>query len=85
MTVLPVDFRRCRLAACAAGQVVRSLAGQPITTFVHVVDCRGARRVPPQASCRRGPGNLYIQYWLDCRIGLEIRRVMRTHLAPATR
>jgi hypothetical protein len=65
MTALPVDFRRCRRAACAAGaasgQAIRSLSGEPITAFVHVVDCR----TRSSAGCggARG-GNVYIQYWL---------------------
>jgi len=53
---LPVDFRRCRAAACgdgsARGLVHRTDAGLPITAFVHVIDRRG-----------RG-GALYLQYWL---------------------
>jgi hypothetical protein len=50
---LPVDFRRCRNAACgdgsARGLVDRTDAGLPVTAFVHVI---------------RRAGNLYIQYWL---------------------
>ncbi len=53
MRALPVDFRRCRETACsdgaAAGRVVSSDAGEPVTAFVHVV-ARG--------------GRTYIQYWL---------------------
>jgi hypothetical protein len=68
---LPVDFRRCRSAACgdgaSRGVVRRSDAGLPVTAFVHVVDCR------PDAVERSGAegydcsssraGNLYLQYW----------------------
>jgi len=68
---MPVDFRRCRSTACGDGEseglVHRSDARLPLTAFVHVVDCRAARREemeaagadcsPPRA------GNLYIQYW----------------------
>lgn len=53
---LPVDFRRCREAACgdgtARGLVHRTDVGLPVTAFVHVIDRR-----------ERG-GALYIQYWL---------------------
>jgi hypothetical protein len=69
---LPVDFRRCRVAACgdgsARGLVHESDEGRHVTAFVHVIDCRdGAEGASPAA----GPvdcsgaraGNLYIQYW----------------------
>jgi hypothetical protein len=50
---LPVDFRRCRDAACgdgsARGLVHETDAGLPVTAFVHVIE--------------RG-GGIYIQYWL---------------------
>lgn len=55
---LPVDFRRCaRDPGCAdgpegPGEVSRSLAGEPATAFVRVID----------RSAAGGP--LYIQYWL---------------------
>jgi hypothetical protein len=71
MRALPVDFRRCRSPACAdgreAGVVTRSLAGEPVVAFVHVVDCRPAavarteRRGGDCSEERRG--NLYLQYW----------------------
>jgi hypothetical protein len=52
---LPVDWRRCRTAACGdggeEGVVRRTDADLPVTAFVHVVD-------------RRPEGYLYIQYWL---------------------
>jgi hypothetical protein len=52
---VPVDWRRCRSAACGdggeEGEVRRTGAGLPVTAFVHVVD-------------RRPRGALYIQYWL---------------------
>ena len=68
---LPVDFRRCRSTACsdgsARGLVQRSDSGEPVTAFVHVVDCRpGAAESSAAvgADCS-GPraGNLYISYW----------------------
>ncbi len=67
---VPVDFRRCRRAACGDGAerglVSRSDAGLPVTAFVHVVDCRPQALENPEAGfdCS-GPraGNLYIQYW----------------------
>ncbi|MDX6633182.1 MAG: hypothetical protein QOG26_1187 [Solirubrobacterales bacterium] len=53
MTALPVDFRSCRDTTCGAGAargtVTRSITGQPVTAFVHVVE--------------RG-GSTYLQYWL---------------------
>jgi len=73
---LPVDFRRCRVAACgdgsARGLVHRTDAGLHVTAFVHVVDCRdGPQRALAAAAPGEGPpdcsgaraGNLYIQYW----------------------
>jgi hypothetical protein len=68
MTALPVDFRRCRSPECSdgppSGVVWESRAGEPVTAFVHVVDCRDGAD-PGGAECG-GPraGNLYIQYWL---------------------
>lgn len=50
---LPVDFRRCREAACgdgsARGLVHETDAGLPVTAFVHVIE---------------RSGYLYLQYWL---------------------
>jgi hypothetical protein len=65
---LPVDWRRCRTAACAdggaEGAVRRSDAGLPVTAFVHVVDCRpGSETATADCSDGRG-GNFYLQYWL---------------------
>jgi hypothetical protein len=70
MRAVPVDFRSCRADACAegadAGPVHQSLVGEPVTAFVHVVDCRD-----PEAAVRAGydcsgerSGRVYIQYWL---------------------
>ncbi len=51
---VPVDFRRCRAAACSDGAL-------PVTAFVHVVDCRGEGEGYDCSGSRAG--NLYIQYW----------------------
>lgn len=63
---LPVDFRRCRRAACADGTarglVDRSDAGLSVTAFVHVIDCRGPAAETPRCAGPRA-GRLYIQYW----------------------
>jgi hypothetical protein len=72
MTALPVDYRRCRTDACAAGPeegaVTRSLLGQRVVAFTHAIDCRpGAARASEAAGMDcSGPrgGNLYLQYWL---------------------
>jgi hypothetical protein len=71
MTALPVDYRRCREDACSrgapTGEVWRSSTGEPVTAFVHVVDCRAltARRTERQGGDCSGDraGNLYLQYW----------------------
>lgn len=70
MRAVPVDFRSCREDACAegaaSGAVGESLAGEPVTAFVHVVDCRD-----PTAAAQQGyecagerAGRVYFQYWL---------------------
>jgi hypothetical protein len=70
MRALPVDFRSCREDPCAegpeAGHVRTSLAGEPITVFVHAIDCRD-----PEAAVREGfdcsgdrADRVYVQYWL---------------------
>ncbi len=71
MRAVPVDFRRCREDPCSlgpeAGEVDRTSSGEPVTLFVHAVDCR-ADAVP--TSERQGydcsgerAGHLYLQYW----------------------
>jgi len=68
---VPVDFRRCREAACGdgAGQgyVRRTETGLPVSAFVHVVDCRPDAAEESEAAgvdCSGSrAGNLYIQYW----------------------
>lgn len=70
MRALPVDYRSCREDACAegpaAGAVTRSLAGEPVTAFVHVVDCRpGGTAGREGADCSgERAGRVYLQYWL---------------------
>ncbi len=70
MRALPVDFRSCRDDGCAEGgqrgAVQASLAGEPVTVFTHVIDCRR-----PAAAERDGfgcdgerLGKVYLQYWL---------------------
>jgi hypothetical protein len=73
MRALPVDYRRCRLAACADisgdGFVSRSHDGVPAAAFAHVIDCREGTAAPfsgvnSPADCRGDrDGNLYLQYW----------------------
>jgi hypothetical protein len=73
MRALPVDYRRCRLAACADvagdGRVSRSREGIPAATFVHVVDCRPGTAAPfagvnsPEDCSGDRDQNLYLQYW----------------------
>lgn len=71
MSAVPVDYRRCRRDACAAGPgdgaVVRSDTSEPTAAFTHVIDCRAAaaaRTEAAGASCSgERAGNLYLQYW----------------------
>jgi hypothetical protein len=68
---LPVDFRRCRRSECGDGAeeglVRRSDERQPVTAFVHVVDCRAGAAEAAEADgadCSGDrAGNLYVQYW----------------------
>jgi hypothetical protein len=68
---VPVDFRRCRRAACAdaagEGLLHRTDEQLPIAAFVHVIDCRseGAEQTEAEGANCSGAraGNLYIQYW----------------------
>lgn len=77
---LPVDFRRCRSAACGDGTprglVHRTDRGGHVTAFVHVVDCRSGSDpahpiagdvtppAPPVDCSGSRDGNLYLQFWL---------------------
>jgi len=69
MRALPVDFRSCREDACAegaeAGEVAASEVGEPVTLFVHAVDCRpGGDAVERGYECEgRRAEKLYLQYW----------------------
>ena len=69
MRAVPVDYRDCREDACAegpeAGEVRKSLAGNPVTVFTHVIDCREPTAVEEGFDCYGGrAGNTYLQYWL---------------------
>jgi hypothetical protein len=69
---VPVDYRRCRETSCGDapedGLVHRTDERLPVTSFVHVVDCRAAAREETEAAgidCSGDrAGRLYIQYWL---------------------
>jgi hypothetical protein len=68
---VPIDFRRCRDAACGDGSdrglVHRTDRGLAVSAFVHVVDCRAAAIEESESAgydCSGDrSGNLYIQYW----------------------
>ena len=69
---VPVDFRSCRSSACGdatdAGSIHQTDEWEPVSAFVHVVDCRpqaAGQTEAGGANCS-GPraGNLYLQYWL---------------------
>jgi hypothetical protein len=72
MTALPVDYRRCRADACAAGLgegvVTRSLQGERVVAFTHAIDCRPGAAAATEAAGMDCSGprarNLYLQYWL---------------------
>lgn len=71
MRALPVDFRACREDPCSmggeSGAVERSDTGEPVTLFVHVVDCRGEaeeRAKDADWDCtKERAGQLYVQFW----------------------
>ncbi|MBK5111368.1 MAG: hypothetical protein JJE10_08435, partial [Thermoleophilia bacterium] len=76
---LPVDYRTCRAAYCAEGpgrgEVTESLAGEPVTLFTRVLDCRSGQAEPGPGLAASGPrpaandcggagaGSVYVQYW----------------------
>lgn len=66
---LPVDYRTCRSPYCAearqGGEIRESIAGEPVTLFTRVLDCRGvAMDRDPVAACQGDrAGNFYVQYW----------------------
>lgn len=69
MRALPVDFRSCREDACAegpaAGPVRASHAGERVTAFIHVVDCREPAAAGFGFDCSgERADRLYLQYWL---------------------
>jgi hypothetical protein len=69
---VPVDFRSCRSSACGdasgLGAIHRTDEREPVSAFVHVVDCRpqaAGKSEAGGANCSgRRAGNLYLQYWL---------------------
>jgi hypothetical protein len=69
---VPIDYRRCRETSCGDGPddglVHRTDEGLPVTSFVHVIDCRVDAREETEAAgvdCSGDrAGRLYIQYWL---------------------
>jgi len=69
MLGLPVDYRTCRSAYCAEGagegEVTESNAGEPVTLFTRVFDCReGSARPDAAVDCSGGrDGRIWIQYW----------------------
>ncbi len=69
MLGLPVDYRTCRSPWCAdgpgEGKVTRSTAGEPVTLFTRVLDCRDGRIEPGSVADCGGDreGSLYVQYW----------------------
>ncbi len=69
MLGLPVDYRTCRSAWCAdgpgEGEVTSSTAGEPVTLFTRVLDCRNGHTGPESVSDCGGErqGSLYFQYW----------------------
>jgi hypothetical protein len=67
MSALPVDYRRCRADACAAGAgegaVLRSDSGEPVVAFTHAIDCRSGSKSPGADCSGDRAGNLYLQYW----------------------
>ncbi len=72
---LPVDYRTCRSPYCAdgpgEGEVVKSTAGEPVTLFTRVLDCRagstGAGADPAADAAMdcsgKRAGRLFITYW----------------------
>ena len=80
MSALPVDFRRCRLTACSsglgAGERQRSRTGEPVSAFVHVIDCREDQ--PPGVDCSgKRAGNLYLEYFFYYPESNTMRAVLR--------
>lgn len=69
MLGLPVDYRTCRSPYCAdgpgEGEVSHSTAGEPVTLFTRVIDCRegGGTGSGSATDCEGREGNLYVQYW----------------------
>lgn len=68
MRALPVDYRSCRADACAEGaskvRVSRTLSGEPVTAFTHVIDCHSGAQTPGADCSGERSGYRYVQYWL---------------------
>lgn len=70
MLGLPVDYRTCRSAYCAdgtgQGEIRQSTAGEPVTLFTRVIDCReggeDADRAGPECDGDKS-GGIFVQYW----------------------
>lgn len=66
---LPVDYRTCRSPYCAeaaqGGEIRESTAGEPVTLFTRVLDCRvETLMADPSIDCNEDrAGNFYVQYW----------------------
>ena len=69
MLGLPVDYRTCRSPWCAdgagEGRITRSTAGEPVTLFTRVLDCREGRvQTVSVSDCDdQRKGSVFIQYW----------------------
>jgi hypothetical protein len=67
MRAVPVDFRSCRADPCSLGpergEVDRSDAGEPVTLFVHAIDCRAPAPGDGVDCSGERAGHVYLQYW----------------------
>lgn len=69
MLGLPVDYRTCRSPYCAEGtgegEIAESMAGEPVTLFTRVIDCRDeSGRSNSGADCSGDrQGSMWVQYW----------------------
>ena len=84
MRALPIDFRRCRVTGCSdgegEGEVTESERGEPVTAFVHVVDCRPKAIAATEmegGDCSGGrAGNLYLEYFFYYPNSATLREVL---------
>jgi len=69
MLGLPVDYRTCRSRYCAEaeaeGEITDSLAGERVTLFTRVIDCRDESvRTEAGTICSgEADDGIYVQYW----------------------